>query len=76
MSRKDNRLWIRIEEKDYLLLKLQACKAKMTVSAYLRMMVDTSIRPLKDKIRSKELSYEECETILNDKLQFRKLFKK
>ena len=76
MKKKTDRIEIRIEDEDYLLLKLQACKAKMTVSAYLRMMVDTSIRPLKDKIRNKELSYEECETILNDKLQFRKLFKK
>ena len=76
MKNKNERIEIRIEEKDYLLLQVQASKANMTVSAYLRMMIDTSIRPLKDKIRNKEISYEECETFLNDKLQFRKLFKK
>ena len=76
MKNKNERIEIRIEEKDYLLLRVQASKANMTVSAYLRMMIDTSIRPLKDKIRNKEISYAECETFLNDKLQFRKLFKK
>ena len=76
MKNKNERLEIRIEEKDYLLLQVQASKANMTVSAYLRMMIDTSIRPLKDKIRNKELTYEDCKTILDNKLQFRKLFKK
>ena len=76
MKKKEKSFIFRIEEKDYLLLQVQASKANMTVSAYLRMMIDTSIRPLKDKIRNKELTYEDCKTILYNKLQFRKLFKK
>ena len=76
MEKKDKRLEFRISSKDDLLLRYQAERANMDVSEYLRLMIDTSIRPLKDKIRNKEISYEDIKTFLNDKLQFRELFKK
>jgi uncharacterized protein (DUF1778 family) len=75
-KKKDSRIEIRIAEKDHLLLRVQAEKCNKTVSSYLSMLIDTAIRPLKDKLIHGELSYEDLETFLNDKLQFRKLFKK
>ena len=76
MEKKEKIRKFRLSEKDDLLLRYQAERANMDVSEYLRLMIDTSIRPLKDKIRNKEISYEDIKTFLNDKLQFRKLFKK
>ena len=69
MKKKESRLEIRIDEKDYLLLQVQASKANMNVSEYLRMWIDKSIRPLKDKILNGEINYEDCKTFLDDKLQ-------
>ena len=74
-KKKDEIIKIRIEEKEKLLLRVQAEKCNKTVSSYLSMLIDTAIRPLKDKIIHGEISYEDCETFLNDKLQLRKLFK-
>lgn len=76
MEKKEKIRKFRLSEKDDLLLRYQAERANMDVSEYLRLMIDTSIRPLKDKIRNKEISYEDIKTFLNDKLQFRELFKK
>ena len=74
-SNKNQRLEIRIEEKDYLLLQVIASKANMSVSAYFRMFIDTSIRLLKDKIRNGEMTYEDCEQYLEHKKEFKAMFK-
>lgn len=76
MDKKSERLEIRISERDLLLFQYVASCANMTPSEYLRMMIDGAIRPTKDKILKQELTYENVKTILDDKLQFRKLFKK
>lgn len=75
-KKKDDILKIRIDEKDKLLLRVQAEKCNLTVSAYVSMLIDTATRPLKDKILKGDMTYEDCKTFLDDKLQFRKLFKK
>ena len=72
---KNQRLHVRIEEKDYFLLQVLASKTNMSVSAYCRMMIDTSIRPLKEKIRNGEITYEDCEKQLEAKKAFRESFK-
>lgn len=74
-SNKNQRLHIRIEEKDYLLLQVIASKANMSVSAYCRMMIVTAITPLKGKIRNGEMTYEDCEQFLEAKKAFRESFK-
>ena len=72
---RDERLEIRISKKDKLLLDTTAANAGFTTSAYLRMLITSAILPLQEKIQKGVLTYADCETILNDKLQFRKLFK-
>lgn len=75
-SKKNSRLEIRIDDNGLLLLRVQAEKCNLTVSAYVSMLIDTATRPLKDKILQGDMTYEDCETFLDDKLQFRKLFNK
>lgn len=75
-SKKNSRLEIRIDDNGLLLLRVQAEKCNLTVSAYVSMLIDTATRPLKDKILKGDMTYEDCKTFLDDKLQFRKLFKK
>lgn len=71
------RFEIRISKEDHLLLKLLAVESGMkTPSNYIRMVIDTATRKYKDKILNGELTYENVEAILHDKLQYRKLFKK
>ena len=72
---RDERLEIRISKKDKLLLDTTAANAGFTTSAYLRMLITSAILPLQEKIQKGVLTNADCETILNDKLQFRKLFK-
>ena len=72
---KNQRLEVRIEESDYLLLQFQASKSNMSVSAYIRMMIETSICPLKGKIRKQELSYEDCKKYIEHKKAVQKAFK-
>ena len=74
--KKNSRLEIRIDDNGLLLLRVQAEKCNLTVSAYVSMLIDTATRPLKDKILKGDMTYEDCKTFLDDKLQFRKLFKK
>lgn len=75
-SKKNSRLEIRIDDNGLLLLRVQAEKCNLTVSAYVSMLIDTATRPLKDKILKGDMTYEDCKTFLDHKLQFRKLFKK
>lgn len=75
-SKKNSRLEIRIDDNGLLLLRVQAEKCNLTVSAYVSMLIDTATRPLKDKILQGDMTYEDCKSFLDDKLQFRKLFKK
>ena len=75
-SKKNSRLEIRIDDNGLLLLRVQAEKCNLTVSAYVSMLIDTATRPLKDKILQGDMSYEDCKSFLDDKLQFRKLFNK
>ncbi len=74
--KKNSRLEIRIDDNGLLLLRVQAEKCNLTVSAYVSMLIDTATRPLKDKILKGDMTYEDCKSFLDDKLQFRKLFKK
>ena len=75
-SKKNSRLEIRIDDNGLLLLRVQAEKCNLTVSAYVSMLIDTATRPLKDKILQGDMTYEDCKTFLDDKLQFRRLFGK
>lgn len=75
-SKKNSRLEIRIDDNGLLLLRVQAEKCNLTVSAYVSMLIDTATRPLKDKILQGDMTYEDCKSFLDDKLQFRKLFNK
>lgn len=75
-EKNNDRVEIRLNDRDMLLLKLTASNCGMSVSRFLRLKVDKAIRPLKDKINEGVLTYEDCETVLNNQLQFRKLFKK
>ena len=74
-NKKDERLEIRISGEDYLFLQVQAAKANMTVSAYCRMWIDKSILPLKDKMRNKEITLDDCRQFIEDKKEFKKMFK-
>ena len=69
----NDRIEIRLNGKDLLCLKATAFKAKMTVSEYMRMLVSTAILPIKKQIRQGELSYEDIETVFNDKLLQRRV---
>ena len=75
-SKKNSRLEIRIDDNGLLLLRVQAEKCNLTVSAYVSMLIDTATRPLKDKILQGDMTYEDCKSFLDDKLQFRRLFGK
>lgn len=77
MDNLEDILKLRISKEDHLLLKLLAVESGMkTPSNYIRMVIDTATRKYKDKILNGDLTYENVETILHDKLQYRKLFKK
>ena len=75
-SKKNSRLEIRIDDNGLLLLRVQAEKCNLTVSAYVSMLIDTATRPLKNKILQGDMTYEDCKSFLDDKLQFRRLFGK
>lgn len=76
MDKKDEIIKLRITKKDKLLLRYLSCRANMNVSEYLSMLIDTSLRSTKDKLRNGELNYADIETYINNKLQFREFFKK
>lgn len=76
MDKKDEIIIFRITKNEKLLLRYLASRANMNVSEYLSMLIDTSLRPTKDKVRNGELSYEDVETYINNKLQFREFFGK
>ena len=76
MKKKDKQLLIRISEEDLLCLKVLAYSCGKDVSSYLRMMIDTAIRPTKDKFIKGDLRYEDVKTFLDYKLQQRKFLKK
>ena len=76
MDKKDEIIKLRITKKDKLLLRYLSSRANMNVSEYLSMLIDTSLRPTKDKLRNGELSYADIETYINNKLQFREFFEK
>lgn len=74
-EKRDERIEIRISKKCKLLLDTTAANAGYTTSAYLRMLVNSAILPLQEKIQKGVLTYADCETILDNQLQYRKLFK-
>lgn len=76
MDKKDEIIKLRISKKEKLLLRYLSSLANMNVSEYLSMLIDTSLRPTKDKLRNGELNYADIETYINNKLQFREFFGK
>ncbi len=72
---RDERLEIRISKKDKLLLDTIAIKSGRTTSAYLRMLINSAILPLQTLIQTGEMTYADVEAVLDNQLQFRKLFK-
>lgn len=76
MDKKSENILFRITKKDKLLLRYLSCRANMNISEYLSMLIDTSLRPIKDKLRNGELNYADIETYINNKLQYREFFGK
>lgn len=72
---RDERLEIRISKNNKLLLDTMAANAGFTTSAYLRMLINSAILPLQEKIQQGVLTYEDCSSILNNQLQYRKIFR-
>ena len=72
---RDERLEIRISKKDKLLLDTTAAKSGRSTSAYLRMLINSAILPMQTLIQKGDLTYADVQTILDNQLQLRKLFK-
>lgn len=64
----DFKLNIRLTKNDYDLLRYSAKSVGLTVSKLLRMYIDSTITPIKAKLRSGELKHEDIESLLNCKL--------
>jgi len=65
---KDKRLEIRISEEDLKMLKVAAYCVGLKPSQMIRMFIDTTINAFRIKVNKGEISLEDFETILNDKL--------
>lgn len=78
MKRKNNDYFVKafLSAEDKALLIMQAKRANMSTSRYVRMLIDSAIRPLKDSLIKGEITYADLETVLDNKLQLRRIFKK
>jgi len=75
-KKKDTELKIRIDSKRKSLLMIQAKRAKMTLSRYMLLLIDNAILPLKNQLKTGEITYDDLETFLDNQLQLRNFFNK
>lgn len=62
---KNKRLEIRLNEKDFEILSFVASVVGMNVSKYLRMLIDSSIAPIKFNLQNGKMKWEEVKKIEN-----------
>lgn len=65
---KTKRIEVRLTENEYKLFKLSAYAIGSTPSELVRMFINSTINQIKIKIQLGEISLEDYETILDDKL--------
>ena len=75
-KKKQERVEIRIDFERKELLLIQAKRANMTLSRYLLLLIDNAILPLKTQLRKGEITYDDIEAILDNKLQLGRFFNK
>ena len=75
-KKKQERVEIRIDAQRKDLLMIQAKRANMTLSRYLLLLIDNAILPLKTQLRKGEITYDDIEAILDNKLQLGRFFNK
>ena len=76
IDKNDARFEIRLPKEQLHLLEILAMQANMTVSEYVRMLIRTATTPIEAKLRNGELTYDNLETVFDNKLQYRQLFKR
>lgn len=64
--KKDKVIQFRVNDEDLKFLTYCATMLGMTVSRYCRMVVDTTLVPLKLKVKNGDIKYEDIEAVLND----------
>ena len=74
-TEKDCRMELRINAKDYLLLKTLSASCGKSVSTYMRMLIDTAILPYKQMILKGDMTYEDFQTLFDHYIQQSKFFK-
>lgn len=75
-KKKLERIEIRIDEQRKSLLMIQAKRANMTLSRYLLLLIDNATLPLKNQLKSGEITYDDLETVLDNHIQLRNFFNK
>lgn len=75
-KRKDEDLHIRISKEDKYLLEVVSARCGKTVSRYLELLIDLAIRSEKVKIKDGVVTYEDTQTVFDNQLQYKRIFRK
>lgn len=67
-TKKEKIVSVRMSEDDFELLQYASYNLGLTPSKYIRMLADTTINPIKIKIKQGAISYEDIKTVCNNKL--------